>query len=99
MLDGKVPGVLFKLRNNRDRSLDKVEVTIYFKNSDGNAIAEENFLPVLVSKYSFSGDNKPLKPEYIWEMERGKFYAAKKVPTEWQEGSVEALITDIRFTE
>ncbi len=99
MLDGKVPGVLFKLRNSGERSLDKVEVTIYFKDSNGNVIAEEDFLPVLVSKYSFSADSKPLKPGYIWEMERGKFYAAKKVPTEWLEGSVEASITDIRFTE
>lgn len=97
--EGKLPGVLFKIRNNGDRSLDKVEVTVYFKDASGSVIAEEDFLPVLVTEYSFSGDNKPLKPGYVWQMESGKFYSAKSVPTEWDEGSVDASITDIRFSE
>lgn len=99
LLDGRVPGVLFKIRNKGDRSLDKVEVTVYFKDSSGSIIAEEVYLPVLVSEFSLSGDNKPLKPGYVWQMEKGKFYAAKSVPSEWKEGSIEASITDIRFTE
>lgn len=99
MLDGRVPGVLFKIRNNGERSLDKVEVTIFFKDEGGLVIAEEDYHPVLVSEYSFSGSSKPLKPGYIWQMEQGKFYSAKNVPSEWKEGSVEASITDIRFTE
>lgn len=99
LLDGKVPGVLFKIRNKGAKSLDKVEVIIYFKDSTGSVIAEEAFLPVLVSEYSFSGDNKPLKPGYVWQMESGKFYSAKSVPTEWNEGNIEASITDIRFSE
>lgn len=98
-LDGRVPGVLFKIRNNGDRSLDRVEATIYFKDAAGRVIAEEDYHPVLVSEYSFSGDNKPLKPDYIWQMEKGKFYSAKKVPDEWEEGSIDASITDIKFTE
>ena len=32
-------------------------------------------------------------------MEKGKFYPAKAVASEWDEGSVTAMITDIRFTE
>lgn len=98
-LDGRVPGVLFKIRNNGDRSLDRVEVTIYFKDAAGRVIAEEDYHPVLVSEYSFSGNNKPLKPGYIWQMEKGKFYSAKKVPDEWEEGSIDAAITEVRFTE
>ena len=99
LLDGRVAGVLFKLRNKGERSLDKVEVTVYFKDQNGNVIAEEEYTPVLVSEFSFSGDNKPLKPGYVWQMEKGKFYAAKSVPSEWKEGSVAASITEIRFTE
>lgn len=30
-------------------------------------------------------------------VERGKFYSAKSIPTEWKEGAVEARITEIRF--
>ncbi len=97
--DGTVPGVTFKIRNDGERSLDNVEVTIYFKNERGNVISEEDYNPVLVTKYSFSGDKKPLKPGYIWQMEQGKFYTAKQVPSEWKEGSIDASITDIRFTE
>jgi hypothetical protein len=99
ILDGRIPGVLFKIRNKGDKSLSRVAVTVYFKDAGGDIIAEENFLPVLVREYSFSGDNKPLKPGYVWQMERGKFYSAKSVPSEWQEGSISAAITDIEFAE
>ena len=61
-------------------------------------IAEEEFNPVLVTKYSF-GNNKPLRPNYIWQQERGQFYQAKSVPSEWKEGAVKAKITDIEFAE
>ena len=54
LLDGRVPGVLFKLRNGGDRSLDKVEVTVYFKDANGSILAEEDYLPVLVTDFSFS---------------------------------------------
>ena len=96
-LEKKVPGVEFKLKNKGDRALKEVEVTVYFKDANGTIIAEEDYHPVLVTKYSFSGDNKPLKPNYIWQMERGKFYKADSVPSEWKEGSVSAKITNIEF--
>lgn len=99
LLDGRVAGVLFKLRNKGERSLDKVEVTVYFKDQNGSVIAEEEYIPVLVSEFSFSGDNKPLKPGYVWQMEKGMFYTAKSVPSEWKEGSVAASITEITFKE
>ena len=99
LLDGKVPGVLFKIRNKGDKSLNRVEVTVYFKDASGDIIAGKDFLPVLVSEYRFSGDNKPLKAGYVWQMESGKFYSAKSVPSEWKEGSINAAITDIEFAD
>jgi hypothetical protein len=98
MVDGKVPGVEFKLKNNGDRALSRVDVTVYFKDESGSVIFEKSYSPVLVSEYSFSGNNDPLKPGYIWQQERGRFYSAKDVPTEWAEGSVEAAITRIEFS-
>lgn len=95
--DKRVPGVEFKLKNNGERVLRKVEVTVYFKDRTGAVIAEEEYNPVLVTKYSFGGDNKPLKPNYIWQLEKGKFLTAKSVPSEWYEGQAEARITDIEF--
>ena len=97
VLDGKVPGVEFKLKNNGDRALSRVEVTVYFKDESDAVIFEKSYSPVLVSEYSFSGNNDPLKPGYIWQQERGRFYSAKDVPTEWSEGNVEAAITRIEF--
>lgn len=98
VLDGRVPGVSFKLRNLGARTLDEVEVTVYFKDSRGITIAEEKYFPVLVSDFGLES-NKPLKPNYIWQLESGKFYTAKSVPSEWQEGSATAEVTEIRFAK
>jgi hypothetical protein len=95
-LDGKVPGVLFKIKNTGDRTLNKVEVVVHFKDASGSIIAEEDYFPVLISEYSFN-DDKPLKPGYVWQMEKNKFYSAKSVPSEWKEGAVDIQITEIRF--
>jgi hypothetical protein len=96
MLDGTVPGVLFKIRNTGTRTLNKVKVVVYFKDASGNVIAEEDYFPVLITDFSFN-DDKPLKPNYVWSMEQNRFYTAKSVPTEWEEGSVEVEITEIAF--
>ena len=98
-LEKKIPGVEFKVKNKGSRTLKEVQVTVYFKDTKGTVIAEKEYHPVLVTKYSFSGDNKPLKPNYIWQMEHGKFYKADSVPTEWKEGAVSANITNIEFSE
>jgi hypothetical protein len=95
----KVPGVKFKIKNNGDRLLQEVEVTVYFKNANGTVIAEERYRPVLAMKKSFSGNQVILKENYIWQMEEGNFYKAEGVPTEWQEGAVEAKVTNIKFAE
>jgi len=95
----KVPGVRFKIKNNGARLLREVEVTVYFKNANGTVIAEERYRPVLAMKKSFSGNQVILKENYIWQMEEGNFYKAEGVPTEWQEGAVEARVTNIKFAQ
>jgi len=99
LLDGKVPGVLFKLKNNGDKTLNKVKITCYFLNADGKRIAEEDYFPVSVSDFSFGNNNKPLKPGYVWSMEKNKFYSAKSVPSEWKEGAIEIEISEIQFAD
>jgi len=95
----KVPGVKFKIKNNGDRLLREVEVTVYFKDASRTVIAEERYRPVLALKKSYSGDQVILKKNYIWQMEEGNFYKAEGVPTEWKEGAVEAKVTNIKFAE
>jgi hypothetical protein len=97
--ENKVPGVEFKLKNNGERLLREIEVTIYFKDSSGKTIAEERYHPVLALNKSYSGDQIILKKNYIWQMEDGNFYKADSVPTAWEEGSVSGKITDIKFAE
>jgi len=94
-----IPAVRITLKNKGDRSLDKVKVVVYFQDKDGSTIFEEDFLPVLVSKYSFSGDNKPLKPSYVKEMEKDKYYTLESALSDWQEGKAIAKIVDIEFTK
>ena len=97
MLDGRVPGVDFKIKNNGSRTLNSVKVRIVFLDNNELPIAEETYSPVLVSDYSCSNSNTPLRPNYIWQQERGQFYVAKNVPTEWKTGSITASITEIEF--
>src|SRR5690606_28064197 len=92
----KQPGVRFKLRNDGERTLNRVEVMVFFKDSAGKIIAEKDFNPVLVSQFGI-GDSKPLRPGYIWQMDASRFYKADSGPDEWEEGAVEARITDIEF--
>lgn len=94
--DNHVPGVDFKIKNEGDRTLNRVTVNVVFYDENDKPIAEEEYNPVLVTEYSF-GDNTPLKPNYIWQQERGRFYSADKVPSEWKAGKVTASITSIEF--
>lgn len=96
MFTGKEPGIRFKIKNNGDKTLKEVEVTVYFKDKNGEIVFEEDYHPVLVSEYSFT-DSKPLKPNYVWSMGKYKYYSAESVPSEWKEGAVTAKITNIEF--
>jgi hypothetical protein len=96
LLDGRIPGVRFKIKNSGDRTLNRVTVKIVFFDAAGKAISEEEYHPILVSEYSV-GDNKPLRPNYVWQDASDKFYSAKSVPSEWKTGSASATITEIEF--
>jgi len=98
LLKKQVPAIRIGLKNNGDRSLDEVKVVVYFQDKNGNTIFEEQYHPVLVSQYSTQTNNKPLKPGYVHEMEKDKYYTLKSALTEWQEGKATAKIVDIKFS-
>lgn len=97
LLDGRVPGVTFKLKNAGTRTLNEVKVRVVFQDEAGTNIAEEEYYPVLVSESNFSGDSKPLRPNYVWAGKRDEFYSAKSVPSEWKSGKATASVVDIEF--
>lgn len=94
-----VPAVRVSLKNKGDRSLDEVKVVVYFKDRNDDVIFEEDYYPVLVTKYSFRGDNKPLKPGYVKEMENGVYYTLDSALSDWQEGKATAKVVDLEFTK
>ena len=97
LLDGRIPGVDFKVKNDGDRTLSEVDVRVIFYDAQGKPIGEEIYYPVLVTSDGFGEDNKPLRPNYIWRNEVGKFYSAKSIPSEWATGKVSAQVTKIEF--
>lgn len=97
-IDGEIPGVEFKLKNNGIHSLNRVVVIVYFMDDTGAIIAEHKYNPVLVTNTVYS-DDTPLKPGYIWKQDHGHFYKAAKVPSEWKEGSVSAQIISVDFAD
>ena len=85
-------GVFGELKNTGNRTLTKVEITIYYLDDYGNTIYEDTFYPVLVSNWS--SDNKPLKPNYT-----EKFgYNADDVPSEWSK-QIKVYVTNIEFKD
>ena len=95
--EGKIPGVVFKLKNKGDKTLDEVVVTVYFKDAENKTIAEEKYYPINTQSTAFDKNHGPLKPGYIWQMEPRRFFQAKSVPSEWKPGNAEAKITSIHF--
>ncbi len=95
LINQQIPGVDFTLKNNGDRILSQVEITVYFLDKNGDPIHEEIYTPV--NSDLRLGATKPLKPKYVWRVERGYFLPAKSVPSEWKVGKVKAEITNVEF--
>lgn len=92
---GRKAGLEFKIKNNGEKVLTTVEITIYFPDAAGNTIAEEKFYPVFESR--ITSDSRPLKPGYIWQLDDGQYYPAKNIPDEWFPARTHYKITDIEF--
>lgn len=79
--------------NEGDRTLNEVEVTVYFLDDFSQVVGEEDYHPVLVSEYNFSGDNKPLKPNYVRDF---GYLVEDKAPSTWS-GEATAKVTNLKF--
>lgn len=74
------PGVWGELKNNGDKTLDKVEITIYFLDKEGNPISEKTYSPINASGQDFGmSDTSALKPKYS----RKFGYKADDAPSDW----------------
>ena len=90
-----VIGLRFAIRNEGDRTVKRVEVTVYFNDKQGKPILEKKFFPV---SWSSIYGGELLKPNYVKRMEEGKYYTIKELGPEWKEGAARAEVSDIEFS-
>jgi len=57
-------GAFGEVKNNGDKTLHEVEITIYCLDKAGATVWETDYTPVRVSEWSFGDTAKPLKPNY-----------------------------------
>jgi hypothetical protein len=86
------PGVFGEVKNTGDRTLTKVEVTIYFLNKQGQPVYEKQFPAVIIGSGAFMRDDKPLKPGYSQKFG----VKADDAPSEWAR-TVSVKVTDVEF--
>jgi hypothetical protein len=84
-------GVFGEVKNLGDRTLKRVEITIYCQDKDGKVIFEKTDTPVLVTDLGF-GNNQPLKPGYA----RQFGVRLNDAPSEWAH-KVDVKVTSIKF--
>jgi hypothetical protein len=87
-------GVFGEIKNVGDKTLSEVKIVIFCLDNNGQAVFEKTFHPVLVTKYSFGGDNEPLKPNY------SKKFGVKldDAPSDWG-GDVRVEVSEVAFAE
>jgi hypothetical protein len=89
------PGLFATLTNKGNRTLNQVEVTVYFYNKKGAIVSEKKLYPVSVSKYRPGRDNDPLKPQ---KSKKVAYLVKEFAPPSWA-GKVQMRVTDIIFKE
>jgi hypothetical protein len=85
-----------EVKNTGDKTLKKVELTIYFLDINGNAVSETKYNPVNFYEGVWVGDRttEPLKANYSTRL-----YAYDlSPPSDWA-GKVDIKITNIEFME
>jgi hypothetical protein len=85
-------GVWGRVKNMGERTLKKVEITVYCLGPEGKPVLEKSYLPVLVRDMSFSDSGKPLKPGYS----RRFGVELDDAPTEWAK-KVDVKVTQVEF--
>ena len=83
-----------KVKNNGDKSITKMTITIYFKDNNGNTIGENNINIGISDIYNTVS---ALKPNYEWSSEKDKYYKLKNLSDNIVPTRNEIKITKITF--
>jgi hypothetical protein len=84
--------VFGEVKNIGDRTLTKVEITIYYLDRYGDPVYEQVQRPVHCS--AWLSDDQPLKPNYSQKFG----YEADDAPSEWAR-EIRGVVSDIEFEE
>jgi len=81
------PGIFGEVKNNGNKTLGKVEITIYFLDKQGNPISEKTYSPV-------NNSTSPLKPNYSQKFG----YEADDAPSDWSK-KITVKVTKVQFAK
>lgn len=95
--DKHVPAIRYAVKNNGTETLTKIKVVVYFLDESGVPFQEEDYLPVFVTD-SITNDNSPLKPNYTYRMDKGRWMTVPNLGDEWS-GKIEIKISDVEFAK
>lgn len=83
-------GVFGEVKNNSDVVINRIGITIYFLDKEGNPIHEKSYNPVYITESSYVSQGIPLKPNYS----RKFGLKADDAPSEWSK-KVEVVLSDL----
>ena len=86
------PRVSYELKNLGDRTIGRLEVTVYYLDAAGMPIAEKKDHPVRAGSFSSGDAAQPLKPNYT---RKDKTYI-DNVPSDWG-GKVDVKVSHCEF--
>lgn len=94
-----IPAVRIGLKNNGDKTVEYLKATVFFKDKNNSAIYEKDITPINTEAISFQRDNKPLHPNYIYEMPTNKYITIDAPLSQWDEGNIDFEIVEIKFSK
>lgn len=95
-IEGDMPGVYLQIKNNGDKTVIFLEITVYFKDESGSIIAKDKIYPINFMNGEMYQDYD-LKPGEEWQLPKTDFIKEKNVPDTWVDGNATYEVTDIKF--
>jgi len=92
------PGLVdVAIKNNGDKTVNLIEVTVYFKDDKGAYCAERTY--TIFNTQFFFDRNEPLKPNYSWQQPSDKFMKIESLTSDIDITNYEVKITKVEFGE
>lgn len=93
-----VPAIRFDIKNVGEKTVNLIELTVYFQNKEGKTIFENKYYPVNTESYS-SNVRQALKSGYVREMPRNQYYTLENTLSDWDVKNTCIEVTDLELAE